>query len=168
MSAKMLGRKLKALRTARTLNQTTLAKRARVTQPYIVALEKGRENPTLAVLERLARALKVPVAELISRMSRQPETNLKRHVFFSVICRTRRTRYRKTIRLASDTSSAPFWVQRIPSSSTSRLRSSGRCGSGRGPSLKNCRNSRLSNVMTSCIRNGWLVCQQRIRNYVIP
>lgn len=66
MSAKMLGRKLKALRTARTLNQTTLAKRARVTQPYIVALEKGRENPTLAVLERLAKALKVPVAELIS------------------------------------------------------------------------------------------------------
>ena len=35
MSAKMLGRKLKALRTQRELNQVTLAKRARVTQPYI-------------------------------------------------------------------------------------------------------------------------------------
>ena len=65
MSAKMLGRKLKALRTARELNQTILANRARVTQPYIVALEKGRENPTLAVLERLAKALKVTVAELV-------------------------------------------------------------------------------------------------------
>ena len=65
MSAKMLGRKLKALRTARELNQTILAKRARVTQPYIVALEKGRENPSLAVLERLAKALKVTVGELV-------------------------------------------------------------------------------------------------------
>ena len=65
MSAKMLGRKLKAIRTARTLNQTTLSKRARVTQPYIVALEKGRENPTLDVLQRLAKALKVSVAELV-------------------------------------------------------------------------------------------------------
>lgn len=65
MSAKMLGRKLKALRTQRELNQVTLAKRARVTQPYIVALEKGRENPTLDVLERLAKALKVSVGELL-------------------------------------------------------------------------------------------------------
>lgn len=51
--------------TRRELNQTTLAKRAWVTQPYIVALEKGRENPTLDVLERLAKALKVSVAELV-------------------------------------------------------------------------------------------------------
>ena len=65
MSAKMMGRKLKALRTARKLNQTTLAKRAGVTQPYIVAMEKGRENPTLDVLEKLAKALKVTVAELV-------------------------------------------------------------------------------------------------------
>jgi HTH-type transcriptional regulator, repressor for puuD len=65
MSAKMLGRKLKALRTSRKLNQVTLAKRARVTQPYIVAMEKGRENPTLDVLERLAKALGVTLAELV-------------------------------------------------------------------------------------------------------
>jgi transcriptional regulator with XRE-family HTH domain len=61
----MLGRRLKALRTARKLNQVTLAKRAGVTQPYIVAMEKGRENPTLDVLERLAKALKVSLAELV-------------------------------------------------------------------------------------------------------
>ena len=66
MSARIFGRRLKALRRHRKLNQRVLAKRAGVTQPYIVALEKGRENPTLDVLERLAKALRVPVAELLS------------------------------------------------------------------------------------------------------
>lgn len=47
------------------LNKTTLAKKAGVTQPYIVALGKGCENPTLDVRERLAKALKVPVGELL-------------------------------------------------------------------------------------------------------
>ena len=65
MVAKMLGRKLKALRTQRELSQMTLAKRVGVTQPYIVALEKGRENPTLSTLAKLAKALKVTVAELV-------------------------------------------------------------------------------------------------------
>jgi transcriptional regulator with XRE-family HTH domain len=63
MSAKMLGRTLKALRSARKLNQATLAQRAGVTQPYIVALEKGRENPTLNTLTMLAEVLEVKVRD---------------------------------------------------------------------------------------------------------
>jgi transcriptional regulator with XRE-family HTH domain len=65
MVAKMLGQRIKIARTARKINQVTLAKRVGVTQPYIVALEKGRENPTLRTLARLAKALKVPFAELL-------------------------------------------------------------------------------------------------------
>lgn len=65
MIAKILGRNIKVLRDVRKLSQITLAKRVGVTQPYIVALEKGRENPTLATLEKLAKALKVTVAELV-------------------------------------------------------------------------------------------------------
>jgi len=61
----MLGRKLKELRIQHKLNQTTLAVRVGVTQPYIVALEKGRENQTLSTLGKLAKALKVTVAELV-------------------------------------------------------------------------------------------------------
>ena len=57
--------KLKQLRTRQGFNQTDLAKKVRVTQAYIAMLEKGRENPTLKVLERLAKALKVAVAELV-------------------------------------------------------------------------------------------------------
>lgn len=58
--------KLKQLRTRQGFNQTDLAKKVRVTQAYIAMLENGRENPTLNVLERLAKALKVTVAELVS------------------------------------------------------------------------------------------------------
>lgn len=65
MLAKLLGRKLKELRIQHKLNQTTLAVRVGVTQPYIVSLEKGRENPTLSTLGKLAKALKVTVAELV-------------------------------------------------------------------------------------------------------
>jgi transcriptional regulator with XRE-family HTH domain len=65
MLAKRLAMKLKQLRTRQGFNQTDLAKKVRVTQAYIAMLENGRENPTLNVLERLAKALKVTVAELL-------------------------------------------------------------------------------------------------------
>ena len=57
---------VKALRKQRKLNQTMLAKRIGVTQAYIAMLEKGDNvNPTLSLLTKLARALKVPVAQLV-------------------------------------------------------------------------------------------------------
>lgn len=65
MLRKTLGRNVKRLRLGRQLNQVTLAKRVGVSQPYIVALEKGRENPTLNTLAKLAKAFKVPVADLL-------------------------------------------------------------------------------------------------------
>lgn len=65
MAEKRLGMKLKQIRTQQGLNQTDMAKKVRVTQAYIAMLEKGRENPTLDVLRRLAKALKVSMAELV-------------------------------------------------------------------------------------------------------
>ena len=66
MSARILAMKLKTLRRQRGLNQTALAKKVGITQAYIAMLEKGEKvNPTLAMLQRLARALKVRVAELV-------------------------------------------------------------------------------------------------------
>ena len=58
--------KLKALRTARGLTQVELAKKMKMQQAYIAQLETGVEdNPTLDTLRRLAKALKVSVAELV-------------------------------------------------------------------------------------------------------
>jgi transcriptional regulator with XRE-family HTH domain len=54
------------LRTKAGMTQEELAKKARVTQGYIALLEGGqRPNPSLPTLRKLARALGVPVAELL-------------------------------------------------------------------------------------------------------
>jgi transcriptional regulator with XRE-family HTH domain len=66
MTAKRLAMNVKTLRRQRKLNQTALAKRVGVTQAYIAMLEKGSNvNPTLRMLAKLAKALKVTVAELV-------------------------------------------------------------------------------------------------------
>lgn len=54
------------MRTRKGLTQERLARRAGVTKFYISQLETGlRQNPSLPVLRRLAKALGVPVTELL-------------------------------------------------------------------------------------------------------
>jgi hypothetical protein len=66
MASRTLGMKLKRLREQLGMSQAVLAKRVKVTQPYITMLESGAfRNPTLDVLQRLAKALKVSVGELV-------------------------------------------------------------------------------------------------------
>jgi transcriptional regulator with XRE-family HTH domain len=61
-----LGTVIRRLRDARGLTQMRLAKKARVSHGYVGALEAGiRHNPSLPTLRRLARALGVPVGELL-------------------------------------------------------------------------------------------------------
>ncbi len=48
------------------MTQAELAKKANLTEAYVSQLLKGkRKNPSLDVLKRLARALGVPVGELL-------------------------------------------------------------------------------------------------------
>jgi transcriptional regulator with XRE-family HTH domain len=66
MRPKTLAMNVKRLRTQRGLTQMELAKKTKVTQAFIAQLETGAEdNPTLATLRRLAKALKVTIAELV-------------------------------------------------------------------------------------------------------
>jgi transcriptional regulator with XRE-family HTH domain len=59
---------IKSLREERELTQRELARRAGLTNAYIVMLEKGtRANPSLDVLTRLAAALGVSVSILVER-----------------------------------------------------------------------------------------------------
>jgi transcriptional regulator with XRE-family HTH domain len=61
-----LGQVVKTLRETKSLTQVALAKRAKVSQGYLAAIERGlKRNPSLAVLKRLASALGVPVTELL-------------------------------------------------------------------------------------------------------
>ncbi len=67
MSPKRLGRVLKTLREDKGLTQVDLAKRANVERTYIVKLESGnKKNPSLDILKKLAKALGVPVTELLA------------------------------------------------------------------------------------------------------
>jgi transcriptional regulator with XRE-family HTH domain len=57
---------LKTLREAKGLTQDQLAKKAGVTEAYVSMLESGkRKAPSLPALQRLAKALGAPVAELL-------------------------------------------------------------------------------------------------------
>ena len=48
------------------VTQEELARRAKVSRGYLAAIEAGhKKNPSLAVLQRLAKALGVPVTELL-------------------------------------------------------------------------------------------------------
>jgi putative transcriptional regulator len=57
--------RLKALRKERDMTQGDLAKRAGVSAGYIARLETHRHDPKLSTLVKLAKALGVPVTELL-------------------------------------------------------------------------------------------------------
>jgi transcriptional regulator with XRE-family HTH domain len=69
---------VKRLREARGWTQAELAKKARVTRPYITMLESGvRKTVTPVVLKRLAKALDVSMADLsggqmVTRLGEDP------------------------------------------------------------------------------------------------
>jgi len=66
MSPRKLSRMLQRLRENKDMTQRELAKRAHVTPGYIAQLELGlKKNPSVPVLRKLARALGVPVTELL-------------------------------------------------------------------------------------------------------
>ena len=57
--------RLKKLRTARGMSQDALAKKTNITREYVNKLEAGRYDPTVSVVQRLAKALRVSIAELV-------------------------------------------------------------------------------------------------------
>jgi len=66
LSPSRLATMLKMKRREKGLTQDELAKRAKLTKPYLSQLENGvRKNPSLPALKRIAKALGVPVTELL-------------------------------------------------------------------------------------------------------
>jgi transcriptional regulator with XRE-family HTH domain len=57
--------KLKQLREAKGLSQAVLAQKAKLAREHVNRLEAGRHGPTLVVLQRLAKALGVPMTALL-------------------------------------------------------------------------------------------------------
>jgi transcriptional regulator with XRE-family HTH domain len=80
-----LARNLTQLRTARGLTQSQAAKLAGVPRSSWTNLESGAANPTLDLLHRVARALQVPIEELVST----PRAEVRRYPRGSLPVRTR-------------------------------------------------------------------------------
>jgi transcriptional regulator with XRE-family HTH domain len=60
----LVARNIRRLRVANGLSQEVLAVDAGIDRTYVSRLERGLENPTVVVLERLAKALSVSIEEL--------------------------------------------------------------------------------------------------------
>lgn len=64
---RVVGRNLRAIRTARGLSQEAFADLVGVHRTYIGGLERGERNLTLRSLERIAELAQVDVMELLRR-----------------------------------------------------------------------------------------------------
>jgi len=75
----LVARNIRRLRVARGLSQEVLAVDAEIDRTYVSRLERGLENPTVAVLERLAKALSSNIEELfkVPRAGEAPPRPLK-------------------------------------------------------------------------------------------
>jgi transcriptional regulator with XRE-family HTH domain len=65
MTPTQMGRRLQQLREARDLSRQELAERAAISREYLRRLEAGRQDPTVGMLQRLAKALGVKVTRLL-------------------------------------------------------------------------------------------------------
>ena len=62
----LVGRNVRRIRVAKDISQERLAFDSGVDRSYLGGVERGEENPTVDVLERLATTLGIALAELFS------------------------------------------------------------------------------------------------------
>ncbi len=78
---RLLGRRIRELRKARNLTQEQFGERTGINYKYLGAVERGQENPTVKVLEKIARALRVALWELFVFEHLEPDSKtLKRKI----------------------------------------------------------------------------------------
>jgi transcriptional regulator with XRE-family HTH domain len=61
-----VGKNVRSLRLTRGLTQEQLAFEAKIDLTYVGGIERGRRNPSLLVMVRLAKALKVDPRDLLA------------------------------------------------------------------------------------------------------
>jgi transcriptional regulator with XRE-family HTH domain len=73
-----LGHRVRTLRHQLKLSQERLAERAGLHWTYVSGVERGLRNPGLNVLARLAKALDVPLPELLAGLDQPPRSRSRR------------------------------------------------------------------------------------------
>lgn len=64
-----LGKKITSLRKKRKMSQLDLALESNINKNYISDLERGKRNPSLMILDRISKALKVDMSTLLDGIS---------------------------------------------------------------------------------------------------
>lgn len=62
----LTGLRIKELRRAKGMSQEMLAEKTGISSKYLSSIERGKENPTLETLIRLAEALSIELAEVFN------------------------------------------------------------------------------------------------------
>jgi transcriptional regulator with XRE-family HTH domain len=65
MTQRRMVMRIRRLRDERQLTQEQLAHKAKISLGYLARLETGRHDPKLSTLRKIAKALGVPVTELL-------------------------------------------------------------------------------------------------------
>ncbi len=63
-----VGLNVRTVRERVGLSQEALAHAAEVDRTYVSGIERGRRNPTVVVLDRIARVLGVHIVDLVSEL----------------------------------------------------------------------------------------------------
>jgi len=64
-TSKKLGANIKKIRTKKKMTQGDICRKLDMDRSYMSAIESGKKNITLAILEKLANALNVSVSDLL-------------------------------------------------------------------------------------------------------
>lgn len=70
----LVGRNIRRIRVAQGIPQERLAFDAGVDRSYLGGVERGEENPTVDVLDRIATTLAVPLKDLFLELGAGDET----------------------------------------------------------------------------------------------
>ncbi len=62
---KIISKRIKKLRAELGMTQEDLAEKVGVSRVYIGYVEQGRNSPSLEILERIAKALRVKIGDLL-------------------------------------------------------------------------------------------------------
>lgn len=65
MSSQEIGRKIKKARQKTEMTQADVAGKAGIHVNYYARIERGEENPSIEIVEKIAKALKVKSSEIL-------------------------------------------------------------------------------------------------------
>jgi transcriptional regulator with XRE-family HTH domain len=65
---KRLGERIVSERKRRSLSQEDLAGESHMNRTYLARIEEGKANPTIKVLNKLARQFKIPLSQLLEHV----------------------------------------------------------------------------------------------------